>query len=123
MRQKWFKSGRIEAISDGVFATAMTLLVLELKLPELEGPVSGESTVKMDFACDGGKPGSGGTATLFINGKQVGTARVEKTEANVFSADETANVGIDKETMVTDDYDRESSEFTGKIDKVTITLK
>ena len=39
---------------------------------------SGKSTVKMDFAYDGGdKPGAGGTATLYINGKSVGSGKVE----------------------------------------------
>ena len=42
MKQHWFNVGRIGAISDGVFAIAMILLVLELKLPELEEPVSRE---------------------------------------------------------------------------------
>jgi TMEM175 potassium channel family protein len=36
MKQKWFNTTRIGGISDGVFAIAMTLLVLELKLPEME---------------------------------------------------------------------------------------
>jgi len=83
----------------------------------------GKSTVKMDFAYDGGDPGSGGTATLYINGKSVGSARVEQTEFSIFSADETASVGVDLETPVTEDYTLASSKFTGTIDKVTINLK
>jgi arylsulfatase len=39
----------------------------------------GKATVKMDFAYDGGeKPGAGGTVTLSVNGKSVGTAKVAK---------------------------------------------
>ena len=60
----------------------------------------GKSTVKMDFAYDGGKPGAGGTATLYINGKSVGSGQVEQTEFAIFSADETAGVGVDLETPV-----------------------
>jgi len=84
----------------------------------------GKSTVKMDFAYDGGdKPGAGGTATLYINGKSVGSAKIPATEFSIFSGDETAGVGEDPETTVSDNYDRAGSKFTGKIDKVTITLK
>jgi arylsulfatase len=84
---------------------------------------AGKATVKMDFAYDGGDPGSGGTATLYINDQSAGSVRVEQTEFSIFSADETAGVGRDGETPVTDDYTRASSEFTGTIDKVTINLK
>ncbi len=84
----------------------------------------GKSTVKMDFAYDGGKkPGAGGTATLYVNGKSVGSAKVAKTEFAIFSADETAGVGVDTETPVSEDYDRAGSKFTGTINKVTIRLK
>lgn len=87
------------------------------------------STIKLEFDYDGqssdGKPklGAGGTATLLIDSKKVGSGKVEKTQFAIWSADETANVGVDRETPVSSDYDEHSSRFTGKIDKVTITLK
>lgn len=92
-------------------------VTVKTKLPK------GKSKVKMDFAYEGGKPGAGGTATLYINGQSVGSAKIDKTEFAIFSADETAGVGIDAETPVSEDYTRATSEFTGKIDKVTINLK
>ena len=60
----------------------------------------GPATVTLDFAYDGGGPGKGGKATLYVNGKPVAEGRVEKTQPNVFSADETADVGIDNQTPV-----------------------
>ncbi len=42
MKQQWFKTGRLGAISDGVFAIAMTLLVLNLKLPEMKESISSQ---------------------------------------------------------------------------------
>ncbi|HNP35362.1 MAG TPA: arylsulfatase [Woeseiaceae bacterium] len=83
---------------------------------------SGASVVKMDFAYDGGRGGSG-TVTLSVDGKTVGSGKVAKTEPNVYSADETAGVGVDHETPVSDDYTLESSKFTGTISKVTINTK
>jgi len=85
---------------------------------------TGRSTVKMDFAYDGGeKPGAGGTATLYIDGQSVGSVKVPQTEFAIFSADETAGVGLDPETAVSPDYEPRSSEFNSTIHKVTITTR
>ena len=43
MKQATFDAGRISALSDGVFAIAMTLLVLELKLPDLGRGLGGDA--------------------------------------------------------------------------------
>ena len=89
----------------------------------------GQATIKLQFDYDGetadgqAELGVGGTATLSINGRQSGTAKVEKTQFSVWSADETANVGVDRETPVSAAYDEESSRFTGTINKITITVK
>jgi arylsulfatase A-like enzyme len=83
---------------------------------------AGRVTVGYDFAYDGGKPGSGGTGTLLINGKKVATGRIERTIPFLFGA-ETADVGMDLYTPVTSDYAKGDNKFAGKIDKVTIDLK
>ena len=80
-------------------------------------------TIRYEFAYDGGGLGKGGTGTIFVNGEKVAEGRIDRTQANVFSADEGADVGLDGETPVTDDYKEGDNKFTGKIGKVTIELK
>ena len=43
MKQATFDAGRVSALSDGVFAIAMTLLVLDLKLPDLGQGLGGDA--------------------------------------------------------------------------------
>lgn len=85
----------------------------------------GKSTIKLDFAYEGGRRGAGGTATISINGNETGSGKIGRTQPNIFSADETANVGIDRETPVVPEAyaDEEASRFNGAIEKVTINLK
>jgi arylsulfatase A-like enzyme len=83
---------------------------------------AGRATVSYDFVYDGGKPGSGGTGAILINGKKVGTGRIARTIPFLFGA-ETADVGMDLYTPVTSDYPKGNNKFTGKIGKVTIDLK
>jgi uncharacterized membrane protein len=43
MKQSTFDAGRVSALSDGVFAIAMTLLVLDMKLPDLGPGLGGDA--------------------------------------------------------------------------------
>ena len=81
--------------------------------------------IKLVFNYDGDGVGKGGLATIFVDGKQVGEGRVEKTQPGVFSADETADVGKDDATQVADLVfkDVKDSEFTGYVNNVTISIQ
>jgi hypothetical protein len=83
---------------------------------------TGKATIRYEFVYDGGGVGKGGTGTLYVNGKNVATGRIDQTQCCAFSADEGADVGADEGTPVTEDYQM-PFKFTGKIDKVTIDLK
>jgi arylsulfatase len=52
----------------------------------------------------------------------VAEGRIEKTTPFLFSADETADVGVDEATPVTEDYAERHNQFTGTIEKVTVAL-
>ena len=51
--------------------------------------------------------------------------RVEKTQPLIFSADETADVGLDNQTPVADDLGvgRDATRFNGSIKKITLDVK
>jgi arylsulfatase A-like enzyme len=84
----------------------------------------GSHEVKFDFAYEGGGIGKGGMGTLFIDGKQVGQGRIERTQSGIFSADETADVGIDLATPVVEKIGAEHrSKFNGSIPKVVVEIK
>ena len=85
---------------------------------------TGPVTIIVDFAYDGGGAGKGGKTTLYVNGKSVAEGRVEKTQPNIFSADETADVGIDNQTPVATGIGiGPETRFTGKINKITLEVK
>jgi len=83
---------------------------------------SGTHQVRMEFAYDGGGLAKGGTVTLYVDGNQVGDGRVEGTVPMVFSADETADVGSDTASPVSDDYTGETSRFSGTVNWVEIDI-
>ena len=83
----------------------------------------GKATIRMDFDYDGGGVGKGGTASILVNGEKVASGRIDRTQPAIFSADETAGVGVDDATPVTADYKERDNAFTGKILKVTVAVK
>ena len=85
----------------------------------------GKATVVLDFKYDGGGLGKGGLATVSVNGKEVAKGRIEKTQPLLFSADETADVGLDNQTPVAEDIGigREETRFTGTINKIVLEVE
>ena len=78
----------------------------------------GKHALKLDFAYDGGR-GAGGIASIYMDNVKVGEGRIAKTESNVFSLDETADVGEDLNTPVVMSY-KGKTKFTGRIEKVSV---
>ena len=111
----YMKGGKVSYVHNWVGKERYTITTREPLPP-------GKATIRYEFAFDGGEPGSGGTGTISVNGRQVAEGRIEKTTPFLFSADETADVGVDEATPVTEDYAERYNEFTGKIEKVTVEL-
>jgi arylsulfatase len=82
----------------------------------------GKHQVRMEFAYAGGGPGKAGTATLFVDGKKVGEAKVPATAAAVFSADDGCDVGRDTGAPVSPDYGPRGNEFNGRVRGVQIAI-
>jgi arylsulfatase len=84
---------------------------------------AGKVNIRYHFDFDG-EYGGGGTGRLYYNDKLVGEGRVDKTVPNIFSADETLDIGCDLALPVTDDYPvGEANTFKGKLHWVRIDLE
>jgi hypothetical protein len=76
----------------------------------------------MELAYDGGGLGKGGEVTLYHDGSAVGAGRVEATQAMIFSAEETTDIGFESGTTVSSEYDARSGRCTGKIHWVQLDV-
>ena len=85
----------------------------------------GKATVVLNFEYGGGGLGKGGMARLSVNGQQVAEGRIERTQPMLFSADETADVGLDNQTPVAEGIGigRDETRFTGTINKIILQVK
>jgi arylsulfatase len=90
-----------------------TTIVGDRPLPE------GHSTLRFEFDFDGGGPGRGGVAALYLGEEKIGEGRIART-IPMFSIDETFDVGTDTGSPAGDypaNYD-----FTGGIRSVKFDL-
>jgi hypothetical protein len=84
---------------------------------------AGKATLRFEFAYDGGGLGKGGKGTLFVNDRKMAEARIPRTQLGMFSADEGADVGLDGETPVVENYGTPAPHrFAGSIASVRLDL-
>jgi arylsulfatase len=112
-------------VKEGVLAYGYNFLGLQRFTIAAKEPLRpGKSTIRFEFTYDGGGLGKGGVGRLFVNDRKAAEGRIERTQPMIFSADETADVGIDLATPVVEAIGSEArSRFTGRIPKVTIEVK
>lgn len=108
-------------LHDGRAVFAYNLLGIQEFSTRADQPLAeGLHQVRMEFAYDGGGLAKGGDVTLYYDGEPAGTGRVQATQAMIFSADETTDVGYESGTTVSSEYTMHSSRFTGKVHWVQI---
>jgi arylsulfatase len=112
-------------VKDGVPAYDYNFLGLQrTSVAATQKLAPGKAIVRFEFAYEGGGMGKGGQATLYVNNQKVAEGKIPHTQAIIFSADETADVGIDLGTPVVEAIGAEAkSRFTGRIPKVTVEVK
>jgi hypothetical protein len=112
----YMKDGKVSYVHNWVGLERYTITSSEPVAP-------GKATIRYEFAYDGGEEsGKGGTGTISVNGETVAEGQIGNTTPFLFSADETADVGTDGATPVTEDYAEGDNAFTGEIVKVTVDL-
>ena len=109
--------------------------LVDLKRVRWEGPelAPGKHTVEFDFKYEGmgaatmafgsyAGVGQGGTGVLKVDGKDVATQKMEHTIPFILQWDESLDIGSDTGTPVNDADYKVPFAFTGKLNKVTLTI-
>jgi arylsulfatase A-like enzyme len=82
----------------------------------------GKHTIVFKFKYDGPGPGKGGTGVLSVDSTEVASKTIPHTTPFMMTIDETFDVGVDTRTPVDDKDYQVPFRFTGKIDKLTVSL-
>ncbi len=110
--------------------------LVDLKRVRWEGPEAlspGKHTLEFDFKYDGlgaatlafgsvSGIGRGGTGVLKVDGKELASQKLERTLPFILQWDENLDIGSDTGTPVDDKDYQVPFNFTGKINKITLTI-
>lgn len=85
---------------------------------------AGDRQIEVRFSYDGGGHGLGGDLSLLVDGEHVAEGRLEATIRNLFSLDETLDVGCDRGSPVADDYANHprDNRYRDRLHQVTIAV-
>jgi arylsulfatase len=83
----------------------------------------GTHALRLDFDYDGGGPGKGGLASLYLDNEKIGEGRVEKTAPIAFSIDETLDIGRESGSPVSPDYGSRDNAFNGEVSWISIDAR
>ena len=95
--------------------------VEKYRVESTEALPAGKSMVRVEVTPVEAGPGKPAAVKLFVNGKQTGEGRVEKTVPFRYSV-EPFDVGMDNVSPVSDEY-KSPFPFKGRIERVTIEVK
>jgi hypothetical protein len=110
-------------LDDGRPTYTYSFVGIDFSTARAEQPLGpGEHQVRVEFAYDGGGLGRGGTATLYVDGREAASTRIERTHISLFTFDETTDVGRDTGAPVTAAYPAGDNTFTGTIRWIQIDL-
>jgi arylsulfatase A-like enzyme len=110
-------------VDDGKLSYCYNFLGLFVTHVTAPDPLAaGAHQVRAEFGYDGGGLGKGATITLYVDGNQVAEGHIERTQPIVFSLDETADIGTDHGSPVSDRYSVSDCRFTGDIEWVQIDV-
>jgi arylsulfatase len=110
---------------DGLLRHTYSFLGVETyKQVSTEAIPAGDVTVKMLFDADKPEPGTGGTVTLWANGKLIGEGKMPHTVPVAFSSYAGMDIGRDNGLVVDRAYeDQAPYAFTGTVKKIVFDLK
>ncbi len=110
-------------LDEGRLAYEYNMMIIERYKARSAEPLA-TGTRRIEIATVIEKPGGAGTATLLVDGKEVGRAELKRTVPAAFSATETFDVGIDLGSPVSTAYhDRRPFACNARIKSIRVELK